>query len=311
MSFTRSRAARIGLLAGTVAVSAAAQLPAAAQSVNATQLSIVVAPMKIEATRLGGEISFSGSGLDAGAMGRLDATGAYTAGTAFSANAGATFNVDMSVRAAGVAPTVMSGTDYAAGTFASATADYGYQKVSWSNTTPATVGTLAFNNANVATIDAVDNQGVSATLIHSTKKTGLGSSMEVRRVVISSNDQLTTEGTQQTARYQVGGTGIGTLADANMASAALGAVSAITVATGITASNNSFSETVDPGQAADEIVISTTSVTSPAYGKTVITTGGTTAGAITVGNINTASVVSGGAGTAASMSVIGTMTTFN
>jgi hypothetical protein len=308
ISFTRSRAVRFGLVVGTVSVSASIQAPVLAQSINATQLSVVVAPTKIVGTALGGEISFTGNGLTAGTAGTLDNTGAYSAGTAGAADANTSFNFDLTVRAADVAPIAT-----ALGTaLVPATGTYGTQKGYWSNSA-GTNGTLAISNINAATITAGANQGTTATSIFSSTMGGAVATTDVRRVATSSNDQATFDSTRQAARVQVGGSGLSALSNVTIAAAALGTTGAITVASNAAAQANvafTKTEAVRTGQAGAVLTASTTDITNPAYGTTTATTGGISAGAITATNLNTLTVVSGDAGTAATLSLIQSMSVF-
>jgi len=286
----------------------ACPIPALAQSasVNATQLSIDVAPISITGTRLGGSVSASGNGLNnAPALPTLTTTGATTAGTAFTTVAGATFNYDVSARAADGSTTLGTG---AAG--APVGGDFGSQSGRFS---AASTGTLVITAANAATVTAGTAAGTTATAIFSTTMSTGANEAQVRRVATSSNNQATFTAERQGARYQHGGSGLTAItAGGTLGAATVGLAATPSVSTGGDAASGtgvafSRTEAVQTGQVSAAL---SNAATAPAYGITTTTIGGTTAGAITSTDMNTLGVVAGGAGTSSTLSVIQSLTAF-
>ena len=278
-------------------------------SINAIQLSVEVAPISVSGTRLGGSVSASGNGLsNAPTLPVLNSTGetqAMTA-TAFQTAAGATFNFDVSARAAD-GPALSGG-----GSAAPLGGGFGSQSGRFS---AGGTGSLAFDAGNVASVSAGSGSGVTATAIFSTTMNTGANEAQVRRVATSSNNQATFTAERQGARYQHGGSGLTAVAAGTggvLAAAGLGATPTITVSTGglaATGAGVAFTRTeaVQTGQAS--AALSATAAT-PAYGITTNTIGGATAGTITSTNMNTVGVTVGGAGTSSSLSVIQSLTAF-
>lgn len=286
----------------------ACSMPALAQSasINATQLSIDVAPISITGTRLGGSVSASGNGLsNAPTLPTLTTTGATTAGTAFTTGAGATFNYDVNARAAD------GGTPLATGSAgAPVGGDFGSQAGRFS---AASNGTLSIDAANVASINAGGAVGTTATAIFSTTMNTRANEAQVRRVATSSNNQATFTAERQGARYQHGGSGLTAVtAGGTLGAATVGVAATPSVSTGgDAASGNGVAftrtEAVQTGQASAAL---SNVAEAPAYGITTTTIGGTSAGAITSTNMNTLGVAAGGAGTSSTLSVIQSLTAF-
>ena len=275
-------------------------------SINATQLSVDVAPISITGTRMGGSVSASGNGLsNAPTLPTLSATGATTAGTAFTTVTGATFNYDVSARAADGSTPLAAG---AAG--APVGGDFGSQSGRFS---AASTGTLTINAANAASVSAGGAAGTTATAIFSTTMRTGANEAQVRRVATSSNNQATFTAERQGARYQHGGSGLTAVtAGGTLGVATVGVAATPSVSTGgDAASGNGVAftrtEAVQTGQASATL---SNVATAPAYGTTTTTVGGTTPGAITSTNMNTLGVAAGGAGTSSTLSVIQSLTAF-
>jgi hypothetical protein len=293
-------------VAGVVLI--ACPIPALAQtaSINATQLSIDVAPITITGTRMGGSMSASGNGLsNTPTLPTVTVTGATTAGTAFTTNTGATFNYDVSARAADGSTTLAVG---AAG--APVAGDFGSQSGRFS---AASNGALAITDANAATITAGTAAGTTATAIFSTTMNTGTNEAQVRRVATSSNNQATFTAERQGARYQHGGSGLTSVGTGGtLGAAGVGVAATLSVSTGGDAASAvgvafTRTEAVQTGQASASL---SNAASAPAYGITTQVIGGTTAGAITSTNMNTLTNLAGGAGTSASLSVIQSLTAF-
>jgi hypothetical protein len=285
--------------------------PLAAQantSMNATQLSVVVAPISISGTRLGGFVDASGNGLTGGAPVSVTETGQLAAGSTMTAATGTTFNLSVTARAGDqVAAAGPMGTDLVP------TTEFGSQTGRYSAAT-GTAGTLAIDGANAATITAGLRQGVTATAIFSTTMKSAENESQIRRIATSSNDQATFTAERQAARFQAGGSGLTAVTGGGLfAAAGLGAdpEQAVLVG-GTTQAGVAFTKTqeVRTGQAADVLAADSTDVTQPGYGVFTNTLGGTTAGAIAATNMNNLTVVAGGAGTSSTLSVIQSLSAF-
>lgn len=312
MSFT-SRAQGVRLVSAGVAA-AAAIVPLAGQaapitSINATQLSVSVAPITVTGTTLGGSVTAQGSGLTAGAVApTLSETGALTGGAAMTAGANTAFSLDITARAADTAPvaTAMNAT------VAVPTSNFGSQTGTFSNI-GATRAELAMTGT-VPSINVGDSIGASATAIFSTTMgSGIGET-GIRRVATSTNEQSSFSAERQAAAFSYGGSGLTPVTNGGFtANAALGATPTITAANGgVSQANVAFNvnSVTRTGQAATAINATSTTLEMPGYGQVSSAFGGTTGGAIDPSNINAMTVLSGGAGTSASLSLIQSMTVF-
>jgi hypothetical protein len=282
-------------------------------SINATQLSVDVAPISITGTRMGGSVSASGNGLsNAPTLPTLSATGATTAGTAFTTVTGATFNYDVSARAADGSTPLAAG---AAG--APVGGDFGSQSGRFS---AASTGTLAIDAANAASVSAGAAAGTTATAIFSTTMRTGANEAQVRRVATSSNNQATFTAERQGARYQHGGSGLAAVtAGGTLGAATVGTTPGITVSAGGAtpeAAGVAFTRTeaVQTGQASTTL---NTAGNVPGYGTVTQTVVSGTGGDITVGTAGVAGINSltvapsgMGAGNSATLSVIQSLTAF-
>ena len=308
MLFSLRRAA----LASAAAVAA---LPLAAQAgpaaINATQLSVTVAPISISGTRLGGYVDAAGNGLKTGAAPGVDADGSLTAGTTITTDPNTAFNFAVTARSSDQVVTTAAMT--AAGLVP--TSQFGSQSGKYT-ATGGTLGTLVISAANAATITAGTHQGSTATAIFSTTMSSAENESQIRRIATSSNDQATFSTERQAARFQAGGSGLDAVTAGGLGTAgvtALGANPAQTaLAGGGTQAGVAFtkSQEVRTGQAAAALTADSTTMTQPAYGVFTNTMGGTTAGAITATNMNNLTVLSGGAGTTSTLSVIQSQSAF-
>lgn len=311
MSFT-SRAQGVRLVSAGVA--AAAIVPLAGQaapitSINATQLSVSVAPITVTGTTLGGSVTAQGSGLVSTAVApTLTNTGALTGGSTMNAAANTAFSLDITARAADTAPvaTAMSAT------VAVPTSAFGSQTGTFSN-----VGTSAATLSMTGTAPSINvgnSIGASATAIFSTTMgSGIGET-GVRKVASSTNEQSSFSAERQAAAFSYGGSGLMEVTAGGLTgNAALGATPTITPVTGGTSQANvafNVNSVTRTGQAAVAINATSTTLEMPGYGQVSSAFGGTTGGAITPNNINAMTVVSGGAGTTSSLSLIQSMTVF-
>lgn len=291
---------------------ASAAMPLAAQantSLNATQLSVTVAPISVTGTTLGASVNALGSGLTADAVvPTISNTGALTAGATMTAAANTSFNLDVTARAADTAPvqTALSSTQGMSNSM------FGSQSGTFSsaNTTGATLAITG----TTATTAAGDGIGTSATAsFTSTLGSGIGEST-VRRIATSTNNQTTFTAERQGAMFQFGGSGLTAVTGGRLEAATLGNTSAITVANGgATQTDVAFTVTSETrtGQAGVAALSSnSTSLSIPAYGEVAAAYGGTTAGAIAPTSINAMTVLSGGAGTTSSLSLVQSLTVF-
>lgn len=293
-----------------LAAAASALSPLAAQaspaSINATQLSLTVAPISISGTRLGGFVDASGTGLTAGAPVTVDGTGALAVGDTMTAAANTTFNLAVTARAGDTAAAAG-----AMGTALVPTSAFGIQSGRF---TEASDGTLAISNVNAATVSAGTKQGTTATAIFSTTMRSADNENQIRRIATSSNDQATFTSERQAARFQAGGSGLAAVTGGGLfAAAALGADPAQEVLAGgapVIGVAFTKSQEVRTGQTAVVLTATSTDVTQPGYGVFTNTLGGTTAGAITPTDMNTLTVGAGGAGTSSTLSVIQTSSAF-
>ncbi|MCS5690752.1 hypothetical protein NZK33_01985 [Cyanobium sp. FGCU-6] len=290
-----------------------AAMPLAAQagpttSLNATQLSVTVAPISVTGTTLGASVNALGSGLtNGGVVPTIDATGALTVGNAMAAAANTSFNLSVTARAADTAPvaTQLSNTQ---GLSNSA---FGSQSGAFSSTSDSTLAITG----TVATVAAGTGIGSSASASFTTTLgTSLGDST-VRKIATSTNNQSTFTAERQGAKFQAGGSGLEAVTAGGLGTTALGATPTITpLAGGNTQADVAFTFGAETrtGQAA--VAANSTGSTAlaiPAYGDVTATYGGTTAGAISpTTNINTLGVSGGGAGTSSSLSLVQSLTVF-
>lgn len=286
----------------------ACPMPALAQSasVNATQLSIDVAPISITGTRLGGSVSASGNGLTGGAPPTVTVTGSLTAGTTMTAAQGATFNFDVRARA---------GDDAAADATAGVVPVARFGSVTGRFSAAAAGTTLEISAGNVANVQAGTGQGTTATAVFSTTMGSTENQAQVRRVATSSNQQTTFTAERQATQFQFGGSGLTAVAAGGITTTtALGAAATpVAGAGGIPQAGVAFtlSQGVTVGEASSALTATSTDVTQPGYGSLTNTLGGTSAGAITTPTgINAMGVGAGGAGTSSTLSVIQSLTAF-
>lgn len=286
----------------------ACPMPALAQSasVNATQLSIDVAPISITGTRLGGSVSASGNGLTGGAPPTVTVTGSLTAGTTMNATAGATFNFDVRARA---------GDDEAADATAGVVPVARFGSVTGRFSAAAAGATLEFSAGNVANVQAGAGQGTTATAVFSTTMGSTENQAQVRRVATSSNQQTTFTAERQATQFQFGGSGLTQVTGGGIITAtALGAAATpVAGAGGIPQTGVAFtlSQGVTVGEASSALTATTTDVTQPGYGSFTNTLGGISAGSITTPTgINAMGVNAGGTGTSSTLSVIQSLTAF-
>jgi hypothetical protein len=305
------------LLSGTHMVSTATvagvvllacPIPALAQnaSINATQLSVDVAPITITGTRLGGSVSASGNGLTGGAPPTVDATGALGAGTTMTTAVGTAFNYDVRARAGDAAAATATAGAVPVASFGSVSGRY--------SATAAGNATLTIGADNAAAVVVGTGQGTTATAVFSTTMGSTENQAQVRRVATTSNQQTTFTAERQATQFQFGGSGLTAVTAGGITAAtALGAAAVpVAGAGGAPQVGVAFtlSQGVTVGEASSALTASATDVTQPAYSGFTNTLGGTTAGAITSTNMNTLGVVAGGAGTSSSLSVIQSLTAF-
>ena len=297
--------------AGVAAAAAVAPLAGQAApitSINATQLSVSVAPISVTGTTLGGSVTAQGAGLVTGAPPTLDGTGALAAGATMNAAANTAFNLDITARAADTVPvaTAMSAT------VAVPTSNFGSQTGTFSNI--GTTVALLSMSGTVPSISVGNSIGASATAIFSTTMgSGIGET-GVSRVATSTNEQSTFSAERQAAAFSYGGSGLTEVSAGGLTtSAALGVTPTITPVTGgVTQANVAFNvnSVTRTGQAAVAINATSTTLEIPGYGQVNSAFGGTTGGAITPTSINAMGVASGGAGTTSELSLIQSMTVF-
>lgn len=296
------------------AAAASALSPLAAQaspaSINATQLSLTVAPISISGTRLGGFVDASGTGLTGTAAPvTVGATGELVAGSTMTAANDTTFNLSVTARAGD--KLVAAAASMASGAVPANA--FGIQSGRFTRT-DGTLGVLTIDEANASTITVGNQEGVTGTLIYSSTMRSAGNESQIRRIATSSNDQATFTSERQSARFQAGGSGLTAVTGGGLfAATSLGADPGQAVlAGGANQVGVAFtkSQEVRTGQAGEATVATSTAVTQPGYGIFTNTLGGTTAGAIAGTNMNTVTAVMGGAGTSSTLSVVQSMTAF-
>lgn len=296
------------------AITVAAPLVAQANTtVNATQLSIQVAPITITGTKLGAESTGAGTGLTtSNLVPTIDSTGGIVGGTAPNAAADSSFSYIVTARAADTSTTnanVGSGSFTSFGTF-------GDQAGSYSGGS-AIAGSISASGDGTPTIVAASGPGVTATAIFSTTtNTDQGESV-VRRIATSSTDQTSFTTRRQGSSYGLTGSGLTALVDGiTVGNTSAGALTALVgnLSAGETQNTGSESfsrtETQLLGQASKELVASSTDVVQPGYGIVTISQGGTSAGAISGNNINVLGVSAGAAGSTSTLSVVQSYTAF-
>jgi hypothetical protein len=309
MSFTRSSAKRAAVMA-VATVSAA--MPLAAQagpttSLNATQLSVTVAPISVTGTTLGASVNALGSGLTTGAVvPTISNTGALTAGAALTADANTSFNLSVTARAADTAPvaTVLSNTQGLSNSV------FGSQSGAYSSASNSTLS-ITGTTASVAPGTGIGSS--ASAQFTTTIGTAIGEST-VRKIATSTNNQSTFTAETQAAKFVFGGSGLTAVTAGGLGDAPLGNTPTITVAVGgdtqanVAFTSASETRTGQAGVAAQST--GSTALSIPAYGDVTAAYGGTTAGAITPTNINAMGVVGGGAGTSSSLSLVQSLTVF-
>jgi hypothetical protein len=304
------------LLSGTHMVSTATvagvvllacPIPALAQnaSINATQLSIDVAPITITGTRLGGSVSASGNGLAGGAPPTVEATGALTTGTTMTTTAGETFNYDVRARAGDAVAATATAGGVPVASFGSVSGRF----------SAGTGASLTIGADNAAAVVVGTGQGTTATAVFSTTMGSTENQAQVRRVATTSNQQATFTAERQATQFQFGGSGLTAVtAGGIVAGTVLGAAAVPVAGAGGAPVGGggafTLSQGVTVGEASSALTASTTDVTQPAYSGFTNTLGGTSAGTITSTNMNTVGVAAGGAGTSSSLSVIQSLTAF-
>ncbi|MEB3276089.1 MAG: hypothetical protein VKM92_03890 [Cyanobacteriota bacterium] len=309
MSFT-SKAQGLRLVSAGVAA-AAAVVPLAVQAnttINATQLSVSVAPISVSGSTLGGSLTAQGTGITSVAVPTLDSAGALTAGANMAAAANTVFNLDLTARTADTTPvaTAMSAT------VAVPTSNFGYQEGTFSNI-GSVAAALAINGTTPA-INVGNSIGASATAIFSTTMSSGIAETGVRRVATSTNEQSSFDAERQAAAFKFGGSGLEEVTAGGMiTNAARGEAPVIEgYAGGETQTDVAFNVNAYSREGQDTTVINATSTTLeiPAYGQVNAAFGGTTGGAIDPVSINAMTVNSGGAGTSSTLSVIQSMSVF-
>lgn len=304
-----------------VAIAATAlSSPALANTVqtNATQLTLTQAANSQVGVTQGGAFAISGSGLTLATIPTIAATGQVAVANA--AGFTAALNTNFSYLAtARQADTVSVGVNIAGANLNTGTVS---DVTSKSSRGTAALGTLTINGAGVAAIAAGAGAGSTATGIFSSKNAGRFSSVENRRIVSSANTQNITHSDVQQAKFSANGDGLTAVTNGGFSNVATGLGAAIvsTVMAGGTCGAGStciglgafdLTQETTANQAASIMNASSTELTTPSYGITDYSAGGTTAGLITFSNINTVAVVGGGAGTTSSLSKVGELTAFN
>lgn len=309
MTFTRSSLLKGAMVAATAA---SALIPLTAQadtSMNATQLSVKVAPISVTGTTLGASVNALGIGLTnaATAIPTIDTTGALTAAGNVEAAANTTFNLDLTARAADTAP-VATALSASVGLSSSM---FGQQEGTFSSTSNAT---LSFTGTTAAVAAGNGIGSTASASITSSVGTGVGSTTATK-TGSASNDQTTFTAERQAAVFEFGGSGLTAVTTGGIGTAALGAAPTITAAAGGAAQDGlAFTRTneVRTGQAGVAAVsANSTALSIPAYGQVTAAYGGTTAGTITPTNVNTMTVTGGGAGTTSTMSLVQSMSVFS
>ena len=307
-----------GALVSVAAASIAAPGLANTVSTNAIQLTTVQAANAQTGVTQGGQFAIQGTGLNSITIPSIDAAGVVsvnnTAG--FTTNINETFNYTATIRQADTQNAIGAIGTLNTGTFSDTTT-----KSSVGNGA-GTLASLSISNVGIAALSAGTGAGQTATGIISTTAAGRYSQVENRRIVSSSNTQNITDSDVQQAKMVVKATGMSAVTNGGFSSIA-GAAGTVVASTDLagggcgaaSSCNNGTSFNIDvqrtASQTALDFDVTSTSVNKPAYGIVDHSVGGTTAGAITISGINTVGVTAGGAGTSASLSMVGEMTAFN
>ena len=321
------------VIGGTLALSSLSLgfLPAANAGVlkttHAKQMSVSRGANSMQGTALGGSYTLSGAGLTGVGIPAILATGQVNIpNTSTTAAVDATHSYSASIGQADIANT---GTTFEA---AYGAGSYGDMTTKYSDRVAAggagvAVGTIAISAAGLASGAAGAGTGSTVTGILSTNLTGLGASVENRRVASSANTQDIVDSDRQETKATMSGSNLAAVTEFGFGQAAVtGTIgTALTAdvmagggATGPTANGlaNGFTAaaSITPGQSTLSFAggrLSAVDVTRPAYGNVTEQVGGSTAGALTFTNFNTVTAIGGGAGTTSSLSFVQEMTAFN
>ena len=341
MKGTMLRSAIVAVTAATFAAPAFANTV----STNAVQLTLTKAGINQTGVTQGGIFSIQGNGLDTVANNKPPILPTISAAGLVSSDAKVTsvlnqpFSFTVTARQAdtvGAGGAVATNAGRHTGQFADMTtktttahtANLNNQGV---DQNAANKGILTISNAGAIALAAGIYSGSTATGIISTTQAGRYSQVENRRIVSSSNTQNVTNSDTQQAKFSVAGNGVAAVTDGGLAlgkdtggnavnAAAVGTSIGIEALAGGTCSQASncgsggqfnLTNEVTANQASVAMTATSTDATTPAYGIVDFTVGGTTAGAIVMTNLNTVTVVGGGAGTSSSLSQVGELTAFN
>ena len=324
------------LLAATASTLVA---PAFANTVttNAVQLTLTKAAINQTGVTQGGIYAVQGNGrakdANSPTLPTIDATGLVNSVSNFRSVANQPFSFTVTARQA---DTVGAGGNIAAnsgrhtGTFSDMTT-----KTTGASGNAPDLGSIAINGAGAITIAAGVLAGSTATGIISSTNAGRYAQVENRRIATSSNTQNITNSDVQQAKFSAAGEGVEAVTAGGIAlmkdgngqniAAAKGAVIGIAALAGANASlctngqgsncanGNSFNLTneVTVSQAGAAMSATSEDASTPGYGVVDYSVGGTTAGAITMTDLNTVSVIGGKAGTSSSLSQVGELTAFN
>lgn len=292
-------------------------VPIAAQAgpatINATQLSIQVAPITFSGIKLGAEVSASGSGLTSTAdlLPTIAAANGATGASSMAAAANSSFSFAVAARAADAVGTAT--TFNAASTFIPATA-FGNQSGTYSSPS-ANAGSITITGAGLPGVTTTANgQGVTATAIYSSTFTGDVAETQVRRIATTATDQSGFTATRQGSSFAFSGSGLEAVTAGGLAAGAENASPTITArAGGNTQANVTFTASQSQllGQGSVAPGATNTSVTQPGYGVVTNNLGGAQAGGITAATgFNSLGVTAGGQGSITTLSVIQSLTAF-
>lgn len=297
--------------------------PALANTVgtNAIQLTLTQAANSQIGVTQGGQFAIQGSGLDTVAIPTISATGIVSAGTtALTVTEDAAFSYLATIRQADVVAIGASigetGQLDTTGTFSDLTSS--------SSVGSGSVGTIAIDTTGDASI-AHDTAGAGSTLtgIISSTNAGRYAQVENRRIVSASTTQNITDSDVQQSKFSISGTGMDGITDGgfNSVTGAAGETAASVVLEGGACSSTSsqcgsggsfnLTQETTVGQDAATMNVTSTALTTPAYGIVDYSVGGTSSGAIALTDLNTVTATGGGAGTTASLSLVSELTAFN
>lgn len=307
-----------GALVSVAAASIAAPGLANTVSTNAIQLTTVQAANAQTGVTQGGQFAIQGTGLASITIPSINSAGVVTVNNTagFTTNLNDTFNYTATIRQADTQnATTVIGTPNS-GTFSDTTT-----KSSVGNAA-GTLASLSISNVGVAALSAGGGAGQTATGIISTTAAGRYAQIENRRIVSSSNTQNLTDSDVQQAKMVVKGVGMSAVTNGGFSSIA-GAAGTVVASTDLagggcgagSSCNNGTAFNIDvqrtASQTALDFDVSSTGANKPGYGIVDHSVGGTTAGAIAITGINSVGVTAGGAGTSASLSMVGELTAFN